>query len=85
MKVEVRCELRSVNKGREFKRRDGSMDNNYTVLVEADGYSETFPTVKEVYDLFDKGFINRGDEVTLLADYCPRYKFNQFVVVGAER
>lgn len=84
MKVEVRCELRSVNKGREFKRRDGSMDNNFTVLVESDGYSETFPTTKQVYDKFARGDIQRGDEVVLLADYNPRYKFNQFVVVDAE-
>lgn len=85
MKVRVECELRSVNKGREFKRRDGSMDNNYTVMVESDGYAETFPTTKEVYDDFEKGYVNKGDIVTLIADYCPRYKFNQFVVVRAER
>lgn len=85
MKVEVKCELRSVNRGKEFKRKDGTIGYNYTVLVESEGYSETFPTTEEVYKKYQDGYINKGDDVQLVADYCPRYKFNQFVVIDAER
>lgn len=81
MKVVVSGELRCVTCRGEFKRKDGTVDYNCSLLLENDGASYNLPCKKKVFDMFDKGMICKGDDISFIADYFPQFKFNQFVVV----
>lgn len=50
------------------------------MLVESGADSLQFPTVVSVYEQFEKGFLYKGVECEFLAEYNPRYQFNNFVV-----
>lgn len=81
MKVLVSGEVRSVNNRGEFKRRNGEVDYNCSIMLENDGYSYNLSCKKCIFDAFEAGLIKKGDVVTFQADYFPQFKFNQFVVV----
>lgn len=80
MKVEFVGELRSVIKGNEFKRKDGSTGFNVNVTVECDGRSHYFSASEDVHKAYELGAIKKGDDCVFEADYNPQYKFGQFVV-----
>lgn len=80
MRVQLFCNLVKVSKGKEFVRRNGEKDNNYTCIFECDGYVRSFPTTKEVY--LDAENLKGITECVLEAEYNPQFKFNQFVVTG---
>lgn len=79
MKVEFLGELRRVE-AREFTRKSGEKGTSYNILVECGVDSLQFPTKKDVYEQFEKGYLYKGLECKFLAEYNPRYQFNNFVV-----
>lgn len=79
MKVNFKGELRRVE-AREFTRKNGEAGVGYSLLVECGVDSLQFSTVKEVYEQFEKGYLYKGLECEFVADYNPRYQFNNFVV-----
>ena len=80
MKVSFVGELRSVIKGKEFQRKDGSTGFNVNVTVETEGRSNYFSASEEVFKAFELGAVKKGDECMFTADYNPQYKFGQFQV-----
>lgn len=80
MKVGFIGELRSVVKGSEFKRKDGSTGFNVGVTVECDGRSHFFNASEDVYKAFELGSIQKGDNCVFEADYNPQWKYGQFQV-----
>ena len=83
MKVNFVGELRNVAKGKEFNRKNGETDFNVNISVEVDGVPQYFSTNKDVLKAFENGVIKKGSICTFEADYQPRWKFNQFIVVSA--
>ena len=79
MKVNFNGELRRVE-SREYIKKDGSKGTSYNLLVECGTDSFQFPTVKEVEEEFAKGYLYKGAECEFVAEYNPRYQFNNFVV-----
>lgn len=80
MRVNFVGELRSVIKGNEFKRKDGSTGFNVNVTVECDGRSNYFSATEDVYKAFELGAIGKGDDCVFEADYNPQWKYGQFQV-----
>lgn len=81
MRVNFVGELRSVVKGNEFKRKDGSTGFNVNVTVESEeGRSHYFSASEDVYKAFEVGAIQKGDMCVFEADYNPQWKFGQFQV-----
>lgn len=79
MKCTFGGELRRVEK-RDYTTKEGKNGVSYNMLVECGVESFQFPTVKEVFDSFTDGYINKGDNCLFEAEYNPRYQFNNFVV-----
>lgn len=79
MKVKFNGELRRVE-AKEYTKKDGSNGVSYNLLVECGADSLQFPTTKEVNDSFEKGYLYKGAECDFVAEYNPRYQFNNFVV-----
>lgn len=82
MKVNFKGELRSVASS-EFVRKNGEKGTSYRMLVECGADSLQFPTEKEVFEQFEKGYLYKGLECEFTADYNPRFQFNNFVVKEA--
>lgn len=82
MQVSFKGELRRVE-AREFTRKNGEKGVGYSALIECGVDSMQFSTVKEVYEQFEKGYLFKGLECDFLADYNPRFQFNNFVVKEA--
>lgn len=80
MKVKFSGELRSVSL-REFNKRDGSKGYSYPLLVESDGEAFTFNATVEVYNNFTKGFLEKGMMCDMVAEYNPRFQYNNFNIV----
>lgn len=80
MKVGFKGELRSVLKGSEFARKDGTKGFNVSVTVECDGRSHFFSASEDVYKAFELGAIQKGDDCIFEADYNPQWKYGQFQV-----
>lgn len=83
MKVEFKGELRRVEK-REYTKKDGTKGCSYPMLVECGADSFQFPAEEGVYDLFELGHLYKGAECKFVAEYNPRFQFNNFVVKEAE-
>lgn len=77
MKVAFIGELRSVSL-REFNKRDGSKGYGYPLLVESDGASYTFNATVDIYNNFVKGVLQKGMECKFVAEYNPRFQYNNF-------
>ena len=82
MKVKFNGELRRVV-AREYTKKDGTSGTSYNMLVECGADSMQFPTTKEICEHFEHGNLFKGAECEFLADYNPRYQFNNFVVKEA--
>lgn len=82
MKVEFIGELRRVEK-REFDKKDGTKGVSYPMLVECGADSLQFPTTEDIYKSFVDGLLYKGCECLFVAEYNPRYQFNNFVVKQA--
>lgn len=81
MRVSFVGELRSVIKGNEFKRKDGSTGYNVNVTVEDEtGRSNYFSATEEVFEAYESGAIQKGDYCVFSADYNPQWKYGQFQV-----
>ena len=82
MRVEFKGELRRVESN-EFTKKDGSKGIGYKMLVEFGADSLQFPTVREVWEQFEMGYLEKGMDCQFVADYNPRFQFNNFVVEEA--
>lgn len=78
MQVQFSGTFVKVTKGKEFTRRSGEVDNNYTLLFENEGYVYSKPTNKMVYEKMEGE--KMGDTFIFLAQYNEQFKFNKFVV-----
>lgn len=80
MKVKFSGELRSVSL-REFNKRDGSKGYSYPLLVETEGESYSFNANVETYNNFVKGFLEKGMMCDFVAEYNPRFQYNNFNIL----
>ena len=80
MLVCFKGELRNVVKGKEFSRKDGTTGCNVNVSVEVGGVPQYFASEEPILARFNRGEIEKGKDYVFVADYNPRWKFNQFVV-----
>lgn len=84
MRVVFEAELRRVSKGREFERRNGEKDFNVEMLLECSDDSYTFPCAKEMLREFESGALVKGECYMFVADYQPKWKYNNFVIEKVE-
>ena len=80
MKVNFKGELRSVGL-REFKKRDGSTGYAYPLLVECGSESYEFSSNVNTYNDFSRGMLEKGMICEFVADYNPRFQYNNFTIV----
>lgn len=82
MKVEFKGEFRRIEK-REYNKKDGSKGVSYPMLVECGADSFQFPAEEGIYDMFELGYLAKGTECKFIAEYNPRFQFNNFIVKEA--
>ena len=83
MLVNFVAELRGVKKGNEFKRKDGSIGFNCTVLVEQDARAYEFDADEQIYKDFENQLIKKAQECAFVGDYNPQFQWGKFKVKEA--
>lgn len=77
-------ELRKVTKEDWVSKKDPSVKGtSFYITIECLEDSYKFQTTNEVFTSFCNGSLEKGVEYEFLANYNPRFSFNQFIVQKA--